>query len=90
MSASFADPYLAILRDDSSLLLLQTDASGDLEEVSLPDEMSMLKWHSGCLYHDKHQSFGALHSASSVAERNILLFLLNAEHKLSVSDFNSK
>ncbi|KAJ6109745.1 hypothetical protein N7486_001980 [Penicillium sp. IBT 16267x] len=84
VSASFADPYLAILRDDSSLLLLQTDASGDLEEASLSDEMSMLKWHSGCLYHDKHQSFSALHSKSSVTERNILLFLLSTEHKLSI------
>lgn len=88
VSASFADPYLAILRDDSSLLLLQTDASGDLEEVSLPGEMSLLKWHTGCLYHDKHQSFGALHSKASVAEQSILLFLLNAEHKLSVGDSN--
>ncbi|KAJ5986847.1 hypothetical protein N7451_011212 [Penicillium sp. IBT 35674x] len=91
VSASFVDPYLAILRDDSSLLLLQTDASGDLEEVSLTDEMSMLKWHTGSLYHDKHQSFGALHSKASVAEQHILLFLLNAEHKLSifnVSDMN--
>ncbi|KAJ5552933.1 Cleavage/polyadenylation specificity factor A subunit C-terminal [Penicillium frequentans] len=84
VSASFADPYLAILRDDSSLLLLQTDASGDLEEVSLPDEISMLKWHTGCLYHDKYQSFGALHSKPSVAEQSILLFLLNAEYKLSI------
>jgi cleavage and polyadenylation specificity factor subunit 1 len=90
VSASFADPYLAILRDDSSLLLLQTDASGDLEEVSLSDEMSTLKWRSGCLYHDKHRSFGALHTKSSAAEPNILLFLLNAENKLSVGDFNTE
>ncbi|KAJ5663769.1 Cleavage/polyadenylation specificity factor A subunit C-terminal [Penicillium longicatenatum] len=84
VSASFADPYLAILRDDSSLLLLQTDASGDLEEVSLSDKISTLKWRSGCLYHDKHRSFGALHTKSSAAEPSILLFLLNAENKLSI------
>ncbi|KAJ6145223.1 hypothetical protein N7470_009118 [Penicillium chermesinum] len=32
-SVSFADPYIAIIRDDSSLLLLQTDESGDLDEA---------------------------------------------------------
>ncbi|KAJ5752373.1 hypothetical protein N7520_009290 [Penicillium odoratum] len=84
VSASFADPYLSILRDDSSLLLLQADASGDLDEVPVSDEMSMLKWQSGCLYHDKNQAFGSLQSKSSGAEGNVLLFLLSAEYKLSI------
>ncbi|KAJ5092215.1 hypothetical protein NUU61_007085 [Penicillium alfredii] len=57
VSVSFADPYLVILRDDSSLLLLQADASGDLDEVSLPEEISTSKWHSACLYHDTMQAF---------------------------------
>ncbi|KAJ5915359.1 hypothetical protein N7466_011292 [Penicillium verhagenii] len=88
VSASFADPYLAILRDDASLLLLQTDASGDLDEVSLSDEMIKSKWHSGCLYFDKHQSFNALNSNSSGTEGNVLLFLLNKEYKLSLRTNN--
>ncbi|KAJ5936428.1 hypothetical protein N7454_005063 [Penicillium verhagenii] len=84
VSASFADPYLAILRDDASLLLLQTDASGDLDEVSLSDEMNKSKWHSGCLYFDEHQSFNALNSNSSGTDGKVLLFLLNKEYKLSI------
>jgi len=84
VSASFADPYLAILRNDSSLLLLQADDSGDLDEVSLPDEVSSSKWRSGCLYHDKNQAFGGLAPLPDGASGNVLLFLLSTEYKLSV------
>lgn len=87
MSASFTDPYIAILRDDSSLLLLQADGTGDIDEVSLPDETTSSKWRSGCLYHDRHQAFSRPAPLPDGASGNVLLFLLSMDYKLSVSLF---
>lgn len=77
VSASFADPYLAILRDDSSLLLLQADDSGDLDEVTTKEPIASTKWLSCCLYEDTHKTFST--------QDDFLLFLLNSEGKLFVS-----
>lgn len=85
MSASFADPYLAVLRDDFSLLLLQVDDSGDLDEVPIPDEISTSKWSSACLLHDKYHSFSPLGLKPRETQGGVLLFLLSEEHRLSVS-----
>ncbi|KAJ5180391.1 Cleavage/polyadenylation specificity factor A subunit C-terminal [Penicillium capsulatum] len=79
VSAQFADPYVAILRDDSSLLLLQADDSGDLDEVSLPAEVANTKWHSSCIYHDKDQFFG-----QSGEVNNLILFAVNMDYRLSI------
>jgi cleavage and polyadenylation specificity factor subunit 1 len=85
VSASFIDPYLVIIRDDSSVLLLQADESGDLDEVSLPNDISSSQWRSGCLYNDNSQSFSVAGSSSKgSSEGEVLLFLLNLEYKLSV------
>lgn len=74
-----------IIRDDASVLLLQADENGDLDEVSLPDEIGTTQWRSGCLYHDKHQSFDAAGTSSKEATGNeMLLCLLDSECKLSV------
>jgi cleavage and polyadenylation specificity factor subunit 1 len=86
VSASFYDPYLLIIRDDSSVLLLQADESGDLDDVPLPTEIRSSQWRFGCLYHDKSQSFSVASSVSkNFTEGDVLLFLLSAECKLSVS-----
>ena len=86
VSASFIDPYLVIIRDDASVLLLKADESGDLDEVSLPDEISTSQWRSGCLYHDKSQAFNAAGSSPEDSKGSeALLFLLNSECKLLVS-----
>ncbi|KAJ5577799.1 uncharacterized protein N7459_006763 [Penicillium hispanicum] len=84
VTASFADPYLAILRDDSSLLLLQADDNGDIDEVSLPDDISTSKWRFSSLYRDKCQTFNPLSSDSDGTIANMLIFLVNQEYKLSI------
>ena len=85
VSASFTDPYLVIIRDDSSVLLLQADESGDLDEVPLSNEISSPQWRSGCLYHDNSQSFSVAGSSpKGSSEGEVLLFLLNLEYKLLV------
>ncbi|KAJ5675859.1 hypothetical protein N7462_008756 [Penicillium macrosclerotiorum] len=85
LSVSFSDPFLAILRDGASLLLLQADENGDLDEVSLPENISGSKWCSVCLYHDKNQAFGDWGSVTRDSTNgNMLLFLLSLESKLWV------
>lgn len=85
VSASFIDPYLMIIRDDSSVLLLQADENGDLDEVPLSTLIISSRWRSGCLYYDNSQSFSVAGSLSkNSSEGEVLLFLLNPDYKLSV------
>ncbi|KAJ5491547.1 Protein c.t1.c1 [Penicillium diatomitis] len=85
ITASFTDPYLAIIRDDAALLLLQCDESGDLDAVSIPDELSGPKWRSARLYQDHSHVFAAPseHGSDDVLA-NTLLFLLSIDSKLSI------
>lgn len=84
--ASFADPYLAILRDDSSLLLLQADDSGDLDEVDIHESIISTKWLSCCLYKDTSKAFSPGGPTSeSPPQGGILLFLLSLDCRLFVS-----
>ena len=86
LSSSFADPYLLILRDDFTILTLQADESGDLDEISFEGESGTNKWLSGSFYEDKHGVFMSLKQrAEGTPHKNILLFLLNDEGKLFVS-----
>ncbi|OJJ46311.1 hypothetical protein ASPZODRAFT_133341 [Penicilliopsis zonata CBS 506.65] len=82
VSASFSDPYIAILRDDHNLLLLQADASGDLDEVDLADDFKSTKWQSCCLYDDNSGVFTA--SSENQPEGGMLLFMLSQESKLFI------
>lgn len=54
---SFADPALLVIRDDMTLLLLQADQSGDLDEIDL-SHLPKAKWLSGSLYRDRTGIFG--------------------------------
>ncbi|KAL4977842.1 CPSF A subunit region-domain-containing protein [Aspergillus desertorum] len=76
VSATLSDPYLAFIRDDSTLLLLQADDSGDLDEVTLTEDLASQQWLSACLYSDKTGFFTA--SPTSI------LFLLNQDHQLYI------
>ena len=89
VSASFADPYLAILRDDSTLLLLQADDSGDLDEVPIDEPISSTKWLSCSLYHDKNKAFSFIEpNPESSSQIDVLLFMLSSDGKLFVSTTN--
>lgn len=86
VAASFVDPYLAILRDDSTLLLLQADESGDLDEVVLSEDISTKKWLSSCVYYDHNGCFSMVDPASEKSSRRtVLLFLLSSDCRLFVS-----
>lgn len=47
---SFCDPYLLIIRDDSTLQVLRADEAGDVEPLENGDDLKDRKWLSGCLY----------------------------------------
>ncbi|PWY71481.1 protein cft1 [Aspergillus heteromorphus CBS 117.55] len=81
VSASLVDPYIAILRDDSTLLLLGADGSGDLDEVLLGEDVSCSKWLSCCLYSDKTGLFSSFDTDVSF-QRGMFLFLLSQDCRL--------
>lgn len=90
ISACFTDPYLTILRDDFSLLLLQADDSGDVDEIALSEEVTNKKWLSSCLYCDRTGIFSFSSSATATekehSRNDILLFLLSSDSKLFVCE----
>ncbi|KAF7593874.1 mRNA cleavage and polyadenylation factor subunit [Aspergillus hancockii] len=83
VSISLVDPYLAILRDDSSLLLLQADDSGDLDEVELSGQMLTSKWTTCCLYYDKTGVFSSA-STKELTQSSMTLFLMNQDCRLFI------
>ncbi|KAK2798780.1 mRNA cleavage and polyadenylation factor subunit [Onygenales sp. PD_10] len=83
--ASFADPYVLIIRDDQSVLLLQSDKSGDLDEIDTDGILGSSSWITGSLYHDKYRSFMAYEEGpDKKLSDNVLLFLLNSDSKLHI------
>jgi cleavage and polyadenylation specificity factor subunit 1 len=71
--SSFSDPYLLLLREDSSLQILQVDKSGDLDELERGDAALASVWLSGSLYKSEKTS------------NKTLAFMLNGEGGLAVS-----
>ncbi|EFR01919.1 serine/threonine protein kinase [Nannizzia gypsea CBS 118893] len=84
IQASFAEPYLLTIRDDNSLLILQADKNGDLDEVEIQGSAASAKWVSGCLYEDKTKIFSSDLDTEHAATPNILLFLLDSDGNLSI------
>lgn len=56
-SASFADPYVLIVKDDSSLLLMKADRNGELDEAELPARINGQKAISAVLFDDVMDTF---------------------------------
>ena len=56
-SASFADPYLLIVKDNSSLLLMKTDETGELDEVEIPSRIIEPAVLSAVLFEDTLNTF---------------------------------
>jgi cleavage and polyadenylation specificity factor subunit 1 len=85
-SASIADPYLLLIRDDSSLMLAQIDSNNELEEVEKMDAtLQNTKWHSGCLYADTKGAFQPNASDKGVETEKLMMFLLSSTGALHVS-----
>ena len=83
--ASFADPYILLIRDDRSAVVLTADESGDLDEISQSEVFKAGKWLSGSLYEDSNDALRLAYPEESEDEAgNVLLFLLNITGGLQV------
>ena len=87
ISASISDPFLLLIRDDSSAFIAQMNNSCELEELEKKDEtLSSTKWSTGCLYADIHNNFTGLQTDKGTKfGENILMFLLSSSGALYVS-----
>lgn len=86
VSASLADPFLLLVRDDASIFVARCDDDNDLEEIERTDDTILTtKWLSGCLYTDITCSFTQPETDKGLAEgENVIMFLLSAEGALYV------
>jgi cleavage and polyadenylation specificity factor subunit 1 len=91
VSGSIVDPYLLLVRDDSSVFVAQIDSNNELEEVEKIDEnIVTTKWLAGCLYADTKGAFQPLQGDKGTeAGEKIMMFLLSASGALHVSFANS-
>lgn len=86
LSASICDPYLLLIRDDSSAFVAHMNSHNELEEIEKEDStLTSTKWVSGCLYIDTTGLFGRVQSDKKTV--NIFMFLLSAAGSLQVSFF---
>lgn len=86
-SASIVDPYLLLIRDDSSVFIAQIDSDNELEEVAKPDgPLKSIKWSSGCLYNDTQGAFQATIGGQHQSDdcHRIMMFLLSSTGALHV------
>lgn len=85
-NAAFADPYVMLLRDDLSIMVLKADESGDLDEVEQGKASQETKWVSGSLYEDSNDVLRLESDEDDEDEAgNVLIFLLNSHGGLEVS-----
>jgi cleavage and polyadenylation specificity factor subunit 1 len=85
ISASFADPFLLLLRDDASIFVAQCDDNNELEEVEKKDQsFASTKWVTGCLYSDTMGVF-ASNNEQKKSNQSCLMFLLSTSGALHVS-----
>ena len=47
---SFAEPYLLVIRSDSSAVVLRAEDNGELEEIDSGDAFRAAKWATGSLH----------------------------------------
>jgi cleavage and polyadenylation specificity factor subunit 1 len=87
ISASFSDPFLLLLRDDSSIFVAQCDDDNELEEIDREDDTLLTtKWLAGCLYADTTGTFAGNRSDKGQnAGESVMMFLLSAGGALHVS-----
>jgi cleavage and polyadenylation specificity factor subunit 1 len=86
VSASIADPFLLLVRDDSSVYVAQIDKNNELEEAEKDDALLVsTKWLTGSLYIDSNGVFAqGKPEKGSHPNASILMFLLSASGALYV------
>jgi cleavage and polyadenylation specificity factor subunit 1 len=87
ISASMADPFLLLMRDDNSIFVAYCDDDNELEEIERTDlNLLSTEWLSGCLYIDTTCAFAPPKTDKGVGDgENVLMFLLSTKGALYVS-----
>lgn len=85
-SASIADPFLLLIREDSSIFIAQINSHSELEEVEKEDKvLSSTKWTGGCLYKDIRGLFAPVQTDKGATDgESVFMFLLSAAGALHV------
>lgn len=78
-SASIADPFLLLVREDASIFVAKLDKNLELEELEKEEgQITSTKWAAGCLYEDKTGVFVNTQSDKGTKPgENIMMFLLS-------------
>lgn len=84
VKASFAEPYMTLLKDDRSVVILKADKKGELEELDLPESFIGNTFTSADLYLDSTDFFHASRFRTSSSDADILLTLLSTGGSLSI------
>ncbi|MCJ1436137.1 mRNA cleavage and polyadenylation factor subunit [Xylographa pallens] len=86
VAASFAEPYVLLLRDDSNAMLLKADDAGELEEVEQGNTFSSTAWLSISLFDDSNDVFRLAGEEEEADDEgsSVLMFLLNVNGGLQV------
>lgn len=87
ISASIRDPYVVIVREDHSIMLLKMDKKGELDEEDLGPDLANKQYTSASLYMDSQGNFSTRKSrqgASVESEAAYVLVLLSSTGALSV------
>lgn len=74
VASSFCDPYILLIKDDNTSMVLKLDKKGELDEVEGTDTFKASEWISGCI----HQQIEAQHP---------LIYLLNAKGTMNVRHY---
>ena len=88
VSASIADPYLLLIRDDSSAVVAFIDKNDELEELERDDAtLVSTKWLTGCLYIDTSGIFTAgQYDKRGKPTENVIMFLFSGTGTFYVGD----
>ncbi|KAL2757040.1 hypothetical protein ACRALDRAFT_2041568 [Sodiomyces alcalophilus JCM 7366] len=86
VKASIIDPYLLLVREDSSVLIAQINSHSELEEMDKEDDtLSSTKWLTGCLYKDNRGLFAPLQTDKGASDgESVHLFLLSTAGALYI------
>ncbi|KAG8527114.1 uncharacterized protein KY384_008543 [Bacidia gigantensis] len=86
-TATFADPYVLLTKDDESLTILVADESGDLDEISQGEKFQQTKWTAGSLYEDVNDALRLEYGDDDEESSNVLAFLLSVKGGLQLRTF---
>lgn len=86
VSASITDPYIFVIRNDSSVFVAKIRSTDhELEELDKSGSvLTSTKWKAGCLYEDTQGVFQSSPSADENRAPNVMMFLLSASGALQV------